>query len=282
METDTIICIGDCRTNVAKLRNASVQCVVTSPPYFLQRLYGDQAQEMGQTPLVSEYIAELVSLFEVVKSKLKDKGSVWVNIGDTYAVPMKAGCRNGQGVGQGDQIHYPERKGVLGIQPSSLVGIPARFQIAMTDAGWCCRQSIVWNKKAPKPESVKNRCTRSHEMIYHFTKSKKYFYDHAASQEKGTTQNKRNRRDVWNFAPERNSDHPAPYPKELVMPCILTTSQPGDLVVDPFHGSGTTARVAQEFGRNYVGFELYPKYSDQWRDLHGVEVTRDFLVTIPW
>jgi site-specific DNA-methyltransferase (cytosine-N4-specific) len=85
---------------------------------------------MGQTPLVSEYIAELVSLFEVVKSKLKDKGSVWVNIGDTYAVPMKAGCRNGQGVGQGDQIHYPERKGVLGIQPSSLVGIPARFQIA--------------------------------------------------------------------------------------------------------------------------------------------------------
>lgn len=277
MRTDAIVCIGDCRTNVAKLKTASVQCVVTSPPYHLQRSYGKDSAEMGRETTVSEYVSQLVSLFEVMKPKLKDIGSLWVNIGDTYANPIAAGATHGKGVGRSNQQIFCARAQPVGFQPKSLMGVPARFQIAMQDAGWMLRQDIIWSKPAPRPESVTDRFTRSHEYLFHFVKCGAYYFDIEAAKEPGVTQDERRKRSVWTIGTERGSNHVAPYPVELVTPCILTTSRPGDTVIDPFHGSGTTGKVAQDHGRNYLGFELYGEFQSMWEArLKDVVVVKDF------
>jgi DNA modification methylase len=280
MQTDTIICIGDCRKNIKRIANDSIQTVVTSPPYFALRKYGDSGQEVGSEENVSDYVSDLVGLFSDVMTKLKDSGSLWVNIGDTYAHAMSANTTHGKGTGRSGQNIFRERKQPEGFKSKSLMGVPWRFAHAMQDAGWILRQDIIWEKPAPRPESVKDRCTRSHEYVFHFTKSPDYYFDTTVSREPGVNQESRRMRSVWKIAPERNSAHIAPYPKELVKRCVLPTSRPGDLVLDPFHGSGTTARVANELGRNYVGFELYYDFVEQWRDLEGAEISRDFEILL--
>lgn len=278
MQTDSIVWIGDCNANIARLNNGVVNCVVTSPPYFLQRSYGGNCAEMGRESNVGDYIRNLVALFAALKSKLHPDGSVWVNIGDTFANTMSAGMHHGQGVGHGRSIQFPDRPKDMGFSPKSLIGVPARFQVAMIDAGWICRDTIVWNKQAPKPESVKDRCTRSYEMVYRFVKNPTYYFNHQEALEKATTvdpkrnpKGVRNMRDIWDILPERKSDHPAPYPIELALRCLKLTSKPGDLIVDPFYGSGTTGRAARELGCHSIGCEIYKGYRKMWGDVEIYE-----------
>lgn len=242
---------------------------------------------LEQTP--QAFVEELCKVFDEIWRVLKDDGTVWVNLGDSYA-------QSGQGGGGSYADERPgwtklPRKAPEGLKPKDLIGIPWRFAFAMQERGWYLRSDIIWHKPNPMPESVTDRPTKSHEYIFLLTKSPKYFYDHEAIKEEAVTElaernresydvgfpggarfsagtrvygadGKRNKRDVWsvNVKPYKEA-HFATYPPELIEPCILAGSQEGDIVLDPFSGSGTTGEVALQHGRHYIGLELNPEYA---------------------
>ena len=281
----------DCRTALDFfVEPNSVQMCVTSPPYFGLRDYGVEGQ-LGLEPTPAEYIANMVEVFRSVRNVLKDDGTLWLNIGDSYAanrsyqVPStKGGAKHGdsQSVG-GKGATVPD-----GMKAKDLIGIPWMLAFALRADGWYLRQDIIWSKPNPMPESVRDRCTKAHEYIFLLSKSERYFYDHEAIQEPADPANfresrgirrtpdgqadqsgfrcgrkypMRNKRDVWSIAvkPYKGA-HFATFPPALVEPCILAGSRPGDTVLDPFMGSGTTAAVALQQGRQYLGCELNPEY----------------------
>lgn len=258
---------GDCREIMRRWAgdDVKVQTCVTSPPYFGLRDYGHEGQiGLEQTP--KEYIAAMVEVFRCVWDVLADDGTLWLNIGDSY--------------GKGKQ----------------LLMIPARLALALQSDGWLLRQDIIWHKPNPMPESVRDRCTKAHEYIFLLSKSERYFFDSEAMKEPSVTpadmqvakRNKaphkgqrdsgmrettggfdkitkvydmRNRRSVWSVAtrPYKGA-HFATFPPALIEPCILAGSKPGDIVLDPFMGSGTTAAVSVQHGRKYLGCDLNPEY----------------------
>lgn len=247
--------------------------------------------QIGLENTPQAFVEELCKVFDEVWRVLKDDGTIWVNLGDSYA-------QSGQGGGGSYETERPGwtkrgRKAPEGLKPKDLIGIPWRFAFAMQDRGWYLRSDIIWHKPNPMPESVTDRPTKSHEYIFLLTKNPKYYYDHEAIKEdsiwandlragagrlaydgkrqgeKGTGQesfvtitDKRNKRSVWtvNTKPYKDA-HFATYPPELITPCILAGSKEGDLVLDPFSGSGTTGEVALKNGRNYIGLELSPDYA---------------------
>lgn len=246
---------------------------------------------LEQTP--AEYVAEMVAVFNEVRRALKDDGVLWLNLGDSYNGSGGAGGDYGPGGLKEGQPKYPGRK-VNTLKPKDLVGIPWRVAFALQDAGWYLRQDIIWHKPNPMPESVTDRCTKAHEYLFMLTKSPRYYFDSDAIKElaiwagdkrqgkgrisyngkrqgdKGTGQEAfvaiketRNRRSVWTIAtkPFRGA-HFAVMPEALCEPPILATSQPDDLILDPFTGSGTVAVVALRHGRNFIGTELNPEYAD--------------------
>ena len=285
--------IGDCRQRLADLADGSVQTCITSPPYFGLRDYGHDSQiGLEQTP--KAFVKELVGVFNEVRRALADDGTLWLNLGDSWANDGKWGGATGgkhvaslhgeSGVGRG--------KKTTGMKPKDLIGIPWRVALALQDEGWYLRQDIIWHKPNPMPESVQDRCTKSHEYIFLLTKSPRYYFNNAAIQEpcsadsyngssftKGKTLaakdamkpvsmlerqevTSRNKRDVWTVPTQSYSEaHFATYPPALILPCVLAGSRPGDLVLDPFNGAGTTGLVALENGRRYVGIELNPEYA---------------------
>jgi len=268
------------------------QMCVTSPPYFGLRDYGHEGQiGLEQTP--EEYISAMVEVFRCVRDVLADDGTLWLNIGDSYA---GAGYSNHKGTGGtqredgGKQRHLSG----TGYKNKDLIGIPWMLAFALRADGWYLRQDIIWHKPNPMPESVRDRCTKAHEYIFLLSKSERYFYDHEASmepvaastierlsqptlrQQEGSARvpgktngnmkavgrtDMRNRRSVWTVAtrPYKGA-HFATFPPALIEPCILAGSRPGDIVLDPFMGSGTTAAVALQYGRQYLGCELNPEY----------------------
>ncbi len=268
---------GDAVEVVKTLDDNSIQTVVTSPPYWALRDYGDDNQ-FGAEPTVEDYAANLVRLFEVIKPKLKEDGTVWLNIGDSYA-----GFSGNRGGATGSDKRGTRNAKVIkrgaNLKERDLIGVPWVAAFALREAGWYLRCDIVWAKPNPIPESVKNRPTRSHECIFLLSKNPQYYYDMDAIREPLVTKpskkyNKRgerlivgdptkgkNARDVWWIAPKalRNS-HIAVFPPELPKRCILAGSKPGDTVLDPFSGSGTTCRVAWELGRKGIGIELSEEY----------------------
>jgi DNA modification methylase len=288
------ILFGDCRDTMRQLAADGVkaQMCVTSPPYFGLRDYGHEGQiGLEQTP--DQYIAAMVEVFRCVKDVLADDGTLWLNIGDSYA---GAGYSNHKGTGGtqredgGKQRHLSG----TGYKNKDLIGIPWMLAFALRADGWYLRQDIIWHKPNPMPESVRDRCTKAHEYIFLLSKSERYFYDHEASMEPvaastierlsqptlrqqegrarvpGKTNGNmkavgrtdmRNRRSVWTVAtrPYKGA-HFATFPTALIEPCILAGSRPGDIVLDPFMGSGTTASVALQHGRQYLGCELNPEY----------------------
>lgn len=296
MNLNAKVLVGDNRETLKSLPDCSVQTVVTSPPYFGLRDYGHDDQiGLEQTP--QGFIEELCKVFDEVWRVLKDDGTVWVNLGDSYAGSGKGSPGNfGKDSASGEARHLEHRhSGIVpeGLKPKDLIGIPWRFAFAMQERGWYLRSDIIWHKPNPMPESVTDRPTKSHEYIFLLTKSAKYFYDYEAIKEdaiwadekraglgrlnyrgkrqgeEGTGQeafvsivDKRNKRSVWsvNVKPYKEA-HFATYPPELIQPCILAGSKEGDLVLDPFSGSGTTGEVALQHGRNYVGLELNPEYA---------------------
>jgi DNA modification methylase len=265
------------------IADESVQCTVTSPPYFGLRDYGNSNQiGLEQTP--NEYVESLLVVASELWRVLKPDGTFWLNLGDSYA-------RNGgtQGGGNRELMHLegvqqrmqriPEGSG---LKEKDLIGVPWRVAFALQAAGWYLRSDIIWAKPNPMPESVTDRPTRSHEYIFLLTKSKRYYYDHEAIKEPANIDNfrdsscsrrgnktpdtgfkngrhyeTRNKRSVWNVTPKAYSGaHYATFPSELIKPCILAGSRPGDLILDPFAGSGTTAMVAKQNARQFIAVDL--------------------------
>ena len=321
------VIFGDCRDTMRDLKaqGVRVQCCVTSPPYFGLRDYGHPGQ-IGLEKTPAEYVAALVEVFEGVRELLADDGVLWLNLGDSYAanrsyqVPStNGGPKTGpaQSVG-GSGSTVPD-----GLKPKDLIGIPWRVAFALQEAGWYLRQDIIWHKPNPMPESVTDRCTKSHEYLFLLTKSERYYWDAEAMRERavaadigamdggaqrqadGTDTNDgrnfrskansfkrdgskrakvipgqtvgthraereestydtftRNRRSVWTVPTHPYAGaHFAVFPAALIEPCVLAGSRPGDVVLDPFMGSGTTAQVAQALGRQWIGCELNTEYA---------------------
>ena len=268
MTLDTIH-VGDALTVLRELPDGSVNCIVTSPPYFRKRDYGVDGQ-IGQEEKPSAFIAALVEIFDEVRRVLKTDGNCYVNLDDSYASawPAPSNRRNVIGNGSipnGKREARPPRMGD-GMKEKDLMLIPHRFAIAMQDGGWFVREDVVWFKENPVPEGrgARDRCTRSHEYVFHFTKAYRYWYDKDAVAEAaiGTDGERRNRRSVWRI-PASNGvacAHFATMPEELAEVCIKAGCPEGGVVLDPFSGAGTTALVAKRLHRRYIGIELNPEY----------------------
>lgn len=256
------IVVGDVRKVLRGFPECLFQTCITSPPYWGLRDYGVEGQIGAETD-IRDYIKDLVAVFREVRRVLADDGTFWLNIGDSYT----SGGRTWRGddvknKGRGMSYRAPTPEG---LKPKDLIGVPWRLAFALQEDGWFLRTDIIWNKPNCQPESVKDRPTRSHEYVFLFTKNEKYFYDHEAVKEPtlDRKQGSKNRRTVWNINTEPYAgSHFAVYPKQLVRLCVQAGSKPGDRVLDPFFGSGTTGVVCNELNRQCTGVELNEGYAD--------------------
>ena len=285
------ILVGDVLKRLADIADGSVQCCVTSPPYWGLRDYGQDGQ-LGLESTPEAYVGNMVAVFREVRRVLSDDGVCWLNLGDSYNGSGGAGGDYSPGGLKEGQPKYPGRK-ISTLKPKDLVGIPWRVAFALQADGWWLRQDIIWHKPNPMPESVTDRCTKAHEYLFMLTKSSRYYFDNDAIKEdaiwskdkragkgrltydgkrqgeKGNGQepfvaikDKKNKRSVWtvNTKPFKGA-HFAVMPEALCEPPILASSQKGDIVLDPFTGSGTVAVVALRHNRDFIGTELNPDYA---------------------
>lgn len=254
---DGRVIIGDAATQLRNLPTSLVQCCVTSPPYYQQRDYGIEGQ-IGNESTPGEYIARLVEVFAEVRRAMRPSGTLWLNIGDTY------NAYNGNR-GEGGRLNSGDKHAMLAKLPSghgltdkqmpnkSLLGIPWRLALALIDDGWILRNEVIWHKPNAKPGGGKDRYANRHETVFVFSRSQRYFFN----------QDQRLVGDVWTVPVGRaRGDHRAMMPGGLAERCILAGSREHDVVLDPFHGSGTTARASIGMLRKYVGIELNPAYVD--------------------
>jgi len=277
--------IGDVREKLKELPDKSIQMCVTSPPYFNLRDYDNQKNQLGLEKTPEEFVENLVEVFAEVHRVLRDDGTLWLNLGDSYAMSSMRG-KNSKFTSI-DQSHSGitnVKRSLNGLPPKSLMGIPWKVAIALQQWGWILRQDIIWAKKNCMPESVKDRFTKSHEYIFLFSKQPKYFFNQVLEESvseikkrtrkkgegqdskigtKGSAGNsgKRNKRSVWNMRTASYKEaHFAVFPPELAETCIKAGSNEKDIVLDCFMGSGTTAMVAQDLFRKWIGVELNPEY----------------------
>ena len=289
-----LVLFGDCKKTLGAFIDKAQMCV-TSPPYYGLRDYGGEDNQIGQESSPEEYIQNLVEVFREVRNVLTEDGTLWLNIGDSYY-----NYRPGKGQGLVKQTvsktkqDLPDkcaRRGnkLDGLKEKDLIGIPWMLAFALRADGWYLRQDIIWHKPNPMPESVRDRCTKAHEYIFLLSKNKKYYYDNESIKEpakdwgtrdrsKGKYHNKgtglsphtgltksypkKNKRSVWSITKKPyKGAHFATFPEDLIIPCIKAGSQKGDIILDPFMGSGTTAVVARDLGRHYIGCELHEEYS---------------------
>lgn len=291
--------IGDCIKSMRELPEQCVNTCVTSPPYFGLRDYGNDGQ-IGLEATPDAFVTKLVEVFREVKRVLRDDGTVWLNLGDSYANNTAAGDKVfGNPAFNANRPSRADTKTAAktvpaGLKPKDLIGIPWRVAFALQADGWYLRQDIIWHKPNPMPESVRDRCTKAHEYIFLLSKSPKYYYDHEAVKEKsaessiarlaqptlasqsgsnrvpGKTNGNmkavggemRNKRSVWTVTTKPyKGAHFATFPPDLIEPCILAGAPEGGTVLDPFGGSGTTAGVAISHGRKAIICELNPEYA---------------------
>ncbi len=265
------IVTGDSLTVLPTLAAGSVQCCVTSPPYWGLRDYQHVAQ-IGAEPTPERYVENLVAIFREVRRVLCKEGTLWLNVGDGYARNGGTGnCGPNAMVGNTKKLIQKRNCKVpdcWGLKDRDLMGLPWRVAFALQADGWILRSRITWIKKTAMPESVKNRPTSVTEEIFLFAKSPIYFYNPDGIRESSGA----NLRNYWILGPDASGNgHPATFPQELARRCILLGSRIGDTVLDPFGGSGTTGVVASELGRQAVLIELNPKYAQlsQERTHHG-------------
>lgn len=294
-----MLLIGDCREQLRSMRSGSVHTCVTSPPYFGLRDY-QVKEQIGLEPTPDEFVAAMVEVFREVKRVLRDDGTLWLNLGDSYSVkhvgrrdhgtgektsrlgPNKDGIPNGTEIAASGNILVP------GMKPKNLIGIPWRVAFALQADGWYLRQDIIWSKPNPMPESVTDRCTKAHEYIFLLSKSPRYYFDSEVIKERSVSagripggnknidasrhdanrdmsvpvQDFRNRRSVWTVSTKPfKGAHFATFPPDLIEPCVLAGCPAGGTVLDPFGGAGTTGLVAQRHGRNSVLCELNYDYA---------------------
>ncbi len=326
--------------SMAEIPDGVIDCCVTSPPYWGLRDYGHDGQ-IGLEPTPEAYIARMVAVFDEVHRILRPDGTLWLNVGDSYASRRAVSRGKTHALGT-SAPHLSERVNRLAgdIKEKDLVGIPWMLAFALRASGWYLRSDIIWHKPNPMPSSVTDRCTTSHEYLFMLAKSRRYFFDAEAIKERVTdatiarlsqnveaqagsqypgkgngpmkavvaggvkslfrdehadesTQGRRartnrrartkayagvdwsavgaNKRDVWTVATVGfDGAHFATFPPDLIRPCILAGSRPDGIVLDPFMGSGTTARVAIEHGRRFIGYELNPDYCNLIRERLGL------------
>ena len=258
-----LVLLGDCKQTLGAFIDKAQMCV-TSPPYYGLRDYGGEDNQIGQESSPEEYIQNLVEVFREVRNVLTEDGTLWLNMGDSYYNyrPGKGQALVQQTVSNSKQ-DLPDkcaRRGnkLDGLKEKDLIGIPWMLAFALRADGWYLRQDIIWSKGNPMPESVRDRCTKSHEYLFLLSKNQNYYFDVDAIKEPT-----RRKRSVWNINKKGYKDaHFAVYPPELIKPCILAGSRKGDIVLDPFMGSGTTAMVAKELDRYYLGCELHEDYGN--------------------
>jgi len=290
--------VGNCLEILKGMDSESIHCCVTSPPYWALRNY-DHPNQLGQEPTPEEYVNNLISVFREVKRVLREDGTLWLNLGDSYVgtgskgkhKDPKSKSRNGQKNANNSKVQ--------GLKPKDMVGIPWRVAFALQSDGWYLRSDIIWHKNNCMPSSVKDRPTSSHEHIFLLSKNQNYYYNKDATLEplahpdlcdkgpsgfgglkhtsmsKNTTNSTysgrkydakklkgKNKRDVW-IVPTSGykGSHVAVYPPKLIEPCILAGCPDGGIVLDPFSGSGTTGVVACQKNRSYIGIELNPDYA---------------------
>ena len=321
--------LGDCLTELKKLKPESVNCCITSPPYWGLRNYNVEGQ-LGLEKTPEEYVAKMVEVFREVKRVLKKEGTLWLNLGDSYAGNREKSGKAGPHATCGNtKAEYCSKfnKIVGDLKSKDLVGIPWKVAFALQskdyrcehcgwigkyaetkqaidtycptcgnraiDApGWYLRQDIIWHKPNPMPESVTDRCTKSHEYIFLLAKSQKYYFGNEAIKEpyqnpKEKPRNKseegynqsfsggrwskgerdyyakggRNKRSVWTVTTKPfKGAHFATFPEDLILPCVLAGCLKGGKILDPFAGAGTTGVVAKKNNRNFIGIELNQEY----------------------
>jgi len=281
---------GDTLQTLKTFPDDLVDTIITSPPYWGLRDYGVEGQ-IGLEKTPEEYVSKIAEVFRELKRVLKKEGTCWLNLGDSYCGtgdkgklkdPKYAEGRNAQVIALNNKIE--------GLKSKDLVGIPWRVAFALQADGWYLRQDIIWNKPNPMPESVTDRCTKTHEYIFLLTKNSRYYYDNEDIKEKTLTKDKsnrdrdktklnntpgrtrmaglktnnyetRNKRSVWtvNTKPYKDA-HFATFPEKLIVPMIKAGCPEKGIVLDPFMGAGTTAAVARKLSRDWLGIELNNEY----------------------
>mgnify|MGYP001429190356 CR=1 FL=1 len=251
---------GNCVDVMKKLPEKYFNTVVTSPPYWGLRDYGTDKQ-LGLENTPEEFVKNLLKVFKEVKRVLKDDGTLWLNLGDSYSGHCSRASNNGR-AGFGNKREGVFLKTGKGLKAKDLVGMPWRVAFALQEDGWYLRQDIIWHKPNPMPESVKDRCTKAHEYIFLLSKNSHYYFDHEAIQEEANQDlETKNKRSVWtvNTKPFKEA-HFAVFPTDLIEPCIKAGSPEDGNVLDPFGGSGTTGLVADRLNRNATIIELNKDY----------------------
>lgn len=285
--------LGDALEQLRTLPSESVHTCVTSPPYYNLRDYGIAGQ-IGRETSVEKYLQKLVRVFREVRRVLREDGTLWVNMGDSYATRSgkqpPTNTRNSYG--------HTEKRTPQGYKYKDLIGVPWQLAFALREDGWYLRQDIVWYKTNAMPESVKDRCTKSHEYIFLLSKSERYYFNAAAIREPvtsikgnartfrgggayvggqchsnsacverkshGNCENQagyRNKRDVWPVSTTGfRGAHFAVFPEKLIEPCVVAGCPESGIVLDPFMGSGTTGVVAKRLGREFIGIDLNSEY----------------------
>lgn len=293
---------GDCLERLSDLPDNHVNTCVTSPPYFGLRDYGVDGQ-IGLESTPDEFVAKMVEVFREVRRVLRDDGTLWLNLGDSYAGgnaggKWREGSARADGEVRDDGHSRRNRNGmgpVEGLKPKDLIGIPWRVAFALQADGWYLRSDIIWHKPNPMPESVTDRPTKAHEYLFLFAKSDRYYFDAEAFKEDAvqagrvrkdrmggnkyvegvkhsdgsvfTGSDRRNRRTVWTVPTQPFSGaHFATFPPALVDPCIRAGAPIEGIVLDPFNGAGTTGLVALRNQRDYIGCELNPEYATMAED----------------
>ena len=259
LKRSVLIC-GSAEIALNLLPTGTVQTVVTSPPYWSLRDYDDEGQ-IGRDDSLSDYLASVVQVFEQLRRVLTQDGTVWLNVGDTYT----SGNRRYRAPDRKNRARAMSVRPVTpdGLKPKDLIGVPWRLAFALQSAGWWIRSEVIWHKPNAHPESVRDRPTKSHETVFLLSKSQNYFYDINAVR----GPNGRRLRTTWDIPTEprkrkyaKETDHPAVMPMTLAKRCVKITSRPGDVVLDPYAGSGTTLIAARDLGRKWVGLELNPDF----------------------
>lgn len=258
----SVLICGRASEGLDLLPDRCVRTVVTSPPYWSLRDYEADGQ-IGRDDALGDYVKSIVMTFDKVRRVLCDDGTVWLNVGDSYTSGnrrYRAPDRKNRARAMRVRPPTPE-----GLKPKDLIGVPWRLALALQDAGWWLRSEVIWHKPNAHPESVADRPTKAHETVFLLSKSQYYRYDTDAVR----GPNGRRLRTVWdiNTEPRRcrdrgANDHPAVMPMTLARRCIAITSDPGDAVLDPYAGSGTTLLAARDLDRRWAGIELNPTFVD--------------------
>lgn len=288
------------------LQDNTVQCVITSPPYWGLRDYG-VVNQIGLESTPQAYVSNIVAVMRECWRVMRDDATLWLVIGDTYSSAWASGRRNI--IGNGSRDNRIDRRSATGLKEKDLIGIPWRVAFALQDDGWYLRSDIIWHKPNPMPESVTDRPTKAHEYVFLLAKQERYYYDAEAIKEPqtqssieraaygwsgGTDDNSngarsgstfkrmamtgeligtipedgmRNKRSVWTVATQPYSGaHFATFPPALIEPMILAGSRPGDIILDPFAGTSTVGRVCAKYVRKFIGVELNPAYIELAQD----------------